>query len=489
MPIRPDPQLFDRLLAERESDTLEFKGGGWWDPDAVGRYASALANSARLAGQGSGALVWGVADDRTIQGTKLDTRTIVVKGQPLEFWLKGRLQPEGTGFAFHVGEKDGARLIALVVDAADRVPVKYEQTAYIRIGSATPALHDHPDKERALMEALTKTSFESDPAREYATADDVFDLLEVRGALELLGVVTNGAPTRSFMLNQLERRNLIAAVPGGRWTVSNVAAILFARDLAAFGREYERKVARIVFYAGNDRVRTNFEQKGTRGYAIGFEGMIGYLESNLPRSEELTGALRRETLTYPSLAIRELAANALIHQDLTVRGAGPMIEVFDGRIEITNPGAPLVAVDRLIDEPPRSRNEHIASLMRQIGVCEERGSGVDKVIASAEIFQLPPPDFAIKTEAFVATLYGPRDYGEMSPEERVRAAYQHACLHWVSGRGPITNATLRERFGLAPNRAAQISRLLGEALGYGAIKAADPTNQSRAHAAYVPYWA
>ena len=80
--------------------------------------------------------------------------------------------------------------------------------------------------------------------------------------------------------------------------------------------------------------------------------------------------------------LRELVANALIHQDFFIGGTGPMVEVFADRMEITNPGAPLVEPERFLDTPPRSRNEILASMMRRVGVCEERGSGIDKVVLS-----------------------------------------------------------------------------------------------------------
>jgi predicted HTH transcriptional regulator len=93
--------------------------------------------------------------------------------------------------------------------------------------------------------------------------------------------------------------------------------------------------------------------------------------------------------------VRELVANALIHQDFSLSGAGPMVEIFDGRIEITNPGEPLVDTDRFLDSPPTSRNEGLASLMRRFRICEERGSGIDKVVAQLELYQLPPPVFEV----------------------------------------------------------------------------------------------
>ena len=192
---------------------------------------------------------------------------------------------------------------------------------------------------------------------------------------------------------------------------------------------------------------------------------------------------------YPLEALRELIANALIHQDLSVTGAGPMIEVFASRLEVSNPGVPLIDIDRLLDEPPRTRNERVARLMRQMRFCEERGSGIDRVVGLAEIFQLPAPDFAIRGQSFVATLLTPRSFAEMSLDERARACYQHACLRWVAGRNTTTNATLRERFGLPASRAAQITKVLKEAVERRALRDADPKNRSRAQSAYLPYWA
>jgi predicted HTH transcriptional regulator len=123
-----------------------------------------------------------------------------------------------------------------------------------------------------------------------------------------------------------------------------------------------------------------------------------------------------------------------------------------------------------------------------MGFCEERGSGIDKIIASAEDFQLPPPEFTVKTQSFVATVFAPRSYRQMSLEERVRACYQHACLLWVSGQESVTNSTLRQRFGLPSSQSSYISRLFSEALERRVIKPA-PGSGARAKAAYVPYWA
>ena len=125
-------------------------------------------------------------------------------------------------------------------------------------------------------------------------------------------------------------------------------------------------------------------QDGQRGYASGFKGLIDYIEALLPRNEHIGTAFRTEAALFPPIAIRELVANALIHQDMTVTGSGPLIELFSDRLEITNPGVPLINPDRFIDLPPRSRNESLAALMRRMRICEEQGTGIDKVIAAVE---------------------------------------------------------------------------------------------------------
>ena len=187
---------------------------------------------------------------------------------------------------------------------------------------------------------------------------------------------------------------------------------------------------------------------------------------------------------FPDIAIRELIANALIHQDMTISGAGPLIELFDTRIEITNPGGSLVKTDRMIDLPPRSRNEALASLMRRMGMCEEQGTGLDKVIISVEINQLPPPKFQEIEGTMRVVLFSPRPFAEMSVMDRVRACYQHSIIKYLEGKR-MKNASLCERFGIEKKNAAQASLVIKKAIEEGVIKVADP---DRPRAGYEPWW-
>lgn len=280
---------------------------------------------------------------------------------------------------------------------------------------------------------------------------------------------------------------MIRAGTGGRWDVTKLGGLLLARKLADFGT-IERRAIRVITYRGAGRTDAITERVVTRGYAVGFEELIKYVNDQLPRNEEIGMALRREARVYPELAIRELVANALIHQDLSLRGVGPTVEVFADRIEITNPGKPLIDTLRFIDEPPISRNEALAAFMRRVNICEERGSGIDKVISESELYQLPAPEFRVTEHHTVAILYAPRKMRQMSRSDRIRACYQHAALQFVSGK-VMTNASLRGRLGIEERNYAMASRVIADAVSEGLVKPRDPASVSKKHASYVPFWA
>ena len=165
-----------------------------------------------------------------------------------------------------------------------------------------------------------------------------------------------------------------------------------------------------------------------------------------------------------------------------------MIEIFSDRMEITNPDIPLIETERFLDSPPKSRNESPASLMRRIGVCEERESGIDKVVFETEFNQLSAPLFETVEDHTHAVLFGPKTYAEMDQNDRIRACYLHACLKRVN-HSYLTNASLRERFGIKEKNRSMVSRIIRDTLGTRLIKPADPESDSRRLARYLPFWA
>jgi predicted HTH transcriptional regulator len=290
---------------------------------------------------------------------------------------------------------------------------------------------------------------------------------------------------KAGVLERLEADCLVVRDVGGAWNITNLGAILFANDITLFDASLARKAVRFVAYAGKGKADpVTHRRDETLGYGSGFEGLIGFMNGLLPTNEHIGAALRETRPLFPEIAIRELVANALIHQDMTISGAGPQVELFSDRIEITNPGRSLLPPDRMIDLPPRSRNEMLASLMRRMGICEEQGSGLDKVITSIELYQMPPLKLQAEEGSTQAILYGPRSFAGMNRSERVQACYQHAVLKWLSG-DKMRNVTLCGRFGIDKRNAAQVSQVLNDALKQGLIKVADPEHPK---SGYWPWW-
>ena len=467
----------------RETEWVEFKHNNY-DPEQIGEYISALANAAALLGKVHAYLVWGVDDNiHEVVGTAFDPASTRVGNEELESWLLRLLNPK-INFRFHPLQMDGKALVLLEICAAFRHPVRFKGTEYIRVGSYKKKLKDFPEKERELWRVFDRTPFEREIAAENLAADEVLKLLDYPAYFELLSLPLPEG--RDGILTAMAADEMLASGKGGNWHITNLGAVLFAKRLADF-RPLRRKAVRVVLYKGGSRVETIREQEGTKGYAAGFEGLIGFVANLLPSNEVIGQALRKEVPMFPELAIRELVANAVIHQDFHASGTGPIVEIFSNRMEITNPGLPLVKTDRFLDSPPKSRNEALASFMRRIGVCEERGSGVDKVVFQTELYQLPAPLFETTDEHTRAVLFAHREFREMDKADRIRACYLHACLRYVQ-RDVMTNTTLRERFGIEEKNSSMASRIIRDGIESGLIRCHDETVGSKARK-YLPWWA
>lgn len=466
-----------------ETEWVEFKQNRA-EPDEIGEYISALANSAALLGKVNAYLVWGVDNEsHDIIGTTFKPGSKKIGNEELESWLLRLLTPK-INFSFDEIMIDHRRVVILEIKAAFRHPVRFKQQEFVRVGSYKKKLNDYPEKERLLWRVFDKAPFEKNIAKDHITSEDVLKLIDYPAYFDLLELPLPDG--RSAILDALASDELIIKCQAGGWSITNLGAILFAKKLDTFPG-LQRNALRVIHYDGCGRFKTLREKTGNKGYASEFVGLIDYLISLIPTNEVIGQALRRTVPMFPYIAVRELVANSLIHQDFSVTGAGPMVEIFDDRMEITNPGKPLVDTLRFVDTPPKSRNEALASMMRRFRICEERGSGIDKVVDQVELYQLPAPSFEAPGDFTRAVIFAHRPLAEMDKADRIRACYLHACLKWVM-RDYLTNASLRKRFGVEKKNKASISRYIREAVEDGVIKPYDERASKRLMK-YVPFWA
>ena len=476
-------KIIDRLLKlPKECEWAEFKLN-FKSEEEIGKNISALNNGACLQNEQYGYLVFGI-DDSTLlpAGTTFKPSLHKVGNEELEHWLLQHLSPRIEVSIFETIYQN--KLISLFqIQSAYGQPTCFSYHDYIRVGSITRALKDFPEKEKKIWTKGPKQFYEKAIAYQAGSAEEIVSLLDTQCYFDLLKIPYPS--TRSSVVEKFESEKFIKSNSQG-YAITNLGALLFAKDIQNFDA-VKRKAFRVIQYSGKNKIKTLKDQEGKYGYAVGFEGLINYINSLLPSNEVIGRALRDTVSMYPEIAIRELVANALIHQDFDERGTGPMAEIFSDRIEISNPGLPLITPNRFIDEY-QSRNEDLASIMRRFGMCEEKGSGIDKVISNIELFQLPALDIQAQEKHTKVILYAYQKFSEMDKKDRIRACYQHACLKFVSNE-KMTNQTLRERLGIDEKNYPMVSRIFKETLEAGMIKESNPDNISKKLSSYIPIWA
>ncbi len=453
-----------------EHQRLEFKEAKQqYDFKKLCQYGVALAN------EGGGLLLLGISDQppREVVGSRACPNP-VAQSQKLFEALGFRIDIE------EVEHSDG-RVVVFQVPSRPSGTAYHLDGAYLmRSGEALV-----PMSEDQLRRIFTegKPDWVEEHSRSGMTDQDVVEVLDTQTFFELLKAPY---PTsRDGVISRLMDERLLDRNDDG-FAIRRLGALLLAKSLDDFP-DLARKAPRVVVYGGTSKLETRIDQIGAKGYAIGFQGLIRFILGQLPQHEVIQDGLRKKVSMVPEIALRELIANALIHQDLNMNGASVMAEVYSNRIEISNPGEPIVPVARFIDGY-QSRNERLAGIMRRMGICEEKSSGIDRVIQTAEMFQLPAPDFQVGHRRTIVIVDGPKSFDNMDRDDRIRACYQHCSLKRVM-REAMTNQSLRERFDLPESKTAIVSQVIAASIEAGQVKIDLRVGTSRKFARYLPYWA
>lgn len=334
-----------RLMAlPRETEGLEFKEAKkQYDFSQLYRYCVAIAN------EGGGRLILGVSDERPrrVVGTEAFRNPNEAQSRILDK-LGFRVSVE------EVADPDGRILIFHIPSRPTGSAYQLDGAYLMRCGENTTAMTE--DRLRAIFDE-GKPDWLSELACTDLASADVVRLLDTQSYFDLMKLPYPAR--RSAVLDRLERDHVIVKQTDA-YAVTNFGAILFAKKLDDFG-DLGRKAPRVIVYEGTSKLKTRLEQPGAKGYAVGFQGLVDFIIAQTPTNEVIERAIRQQTKMFPDIAIRELVANALIHQDFRESGTSVVIEVYSDRIEISNPGRPFIPPERFIDEY-QSRNERLADL-------------------------------------------------------------------------------------------------------------------------------
>ncbi|MDR1202885.1 MAG: putative DNA binding domain-containing protein [Tannerellaceae bacterium] len=396
-----------------ERNEIDWKSGLSSKTDRLAQHLCAFSNL-----EGGGFLVYGVNDDASLFSVTKEQNDEIIKklGNIARHNLRPSVALEHATLDFN-----GNALLFI------HIPGNTEKPVYMRNGtiydsyrrSAGQTVKMNRQEVKQLIAESQGLLFHEQTALTDVTADEVLRLLDYDCYFQL--AKRNLPESKTAILETLANEDFIIR-KGENWNISNLGALLFARDLTKFkGLQY--KTLRIIIYTGKGRIDAHPELDFKEGYACGFEHFIQFIMERT--SVEVIEKVFRETKSvYPERTVRELLANSLIHQDLWQSGTHIMVEIFPDRIEMTSPGTPLVDINRFIDTPPKSRNEKIAILMHNFDLCELRGSGIDRAIEAVEKAILPAPKF-IKGDFYTkVVIYPKKTFADMSKDDRIRAFVQ-----------------------------------------------------------------
>ncbi len=379
-----EQQLLE-LIQQGEGQRLEFKSS----------YVKDIPNEiCALANADGGILLIGVADDGTIKGydynnTKASSlqNSLDKIDPPLALNIEKVLVKGKIVVAIHCPGPKGEKRVYTI-----------SGNIYIRKGPNTQKLTSTNEITQLLQhanaihfdEAIT-SNFEYPKQFSERNYDQFLELSDInKSGHDPLTILSN--------LNLVTEDN----------TFKNAAVLLFGRDLQ---RLFDHAKIRVVQFRGTNKVNIHNDQPISGTVYEQFHNCIHYLKTVLNTSYIIEDAgPRKELLEIPEAVLREALVNALAHRSYYDNGACIMVEIYDDRVEITNPGGlvPSISPDEF-GKRSASRNPLLFSMFQRMRLVEQVGSGIERMRQAMTDQGLPEPQFSYDG-MFIVKLFRPVEF-------------------------------------------------------------------------------
>ena len=304
--------IIEKLIKNNaETPTIEVKVNRL-EIDKLGQTISAISNSCLLEGENFGYIIFGIEDNSwKIKGTNERLADFKIGGQQAELYLTTLLQPD-IKFEFYDNvEVEGKSLNVIKIPSATHTPVSYKKEIYIRIGSNNKLAKEFSEKMRELWSITSGFNYEKTIVKRNVKLENIFELLDYPTYKKIKNWdKENLEKDINFIINAMLEDDFLEKVENG-YNIKAIAALLLAKSLKSFN--LERKGVRVILYNGDTKSSISKQFEGDKGYGVGFENLIKTIQVNLPVEERAVGGVMRTFEFYPSLIIRELVANAIIH--------------------------------------------------------------------------------------------------------------------------------------------------------------------------------
>ncbi len=381
------------LLEEGEGYSLEFKESVNTD---LAKELVAFANAS------GGRILIGVNDAGHVVGCDISNKAL---SQIQDAALS--CDPE---VAIHVEKLSSPKILVIHVPEGANRPHRCAKGFYLRNGASSQKMSTADIT--AFIRAEGKIRFD-EQLRLDLDWKEALDENRLRHFLKLSGI-----QPKKDLANLL--LNLGAGdFKDGTFYLNQTGVLFFAKEPTA--RLFHVSVVCALF-KGTAKAYILDRKELTGSLLENVEEALVFLKKHLKLRWEITAesARRKEILELPEVALREAVINAVCHRDYLEQGAQVMVEIFDDRVEIHNPGGlPRGLPPNDFGKRSVCRNPLIASLLLRCNYIEKMGTGIERIRNAVRDAECPPVNIRFNT---FFTLEFPRptdaaESGDMVPIE------------------------------------------------------------------------
>jgi ATP-dependent DNA helicase RecG len=372
------------LITRPEGKTLEFKR------DLSGR-RNVLRTFSAFSNTAGGTLVFGIEDSGAMAGIQ----DVLAFEQQLASIVSDGITPRIVPDIDIVSWR-GLQLVIVTVYPGPSRPYHVtaegsESGVYVRVGSTNRVADAELRAE--LARVVRGESYDEQPLPD-------LDLT----ALDMLAVTAAFAPIRP--IGSADAQSLGLATRDGRRTVPTVGGVLlFGADRTASFPDAWLQAGR---FRGDSKAHIVDSADIVVSLPATVDEAIAFVKRTISLEMRIEGVRRTERWQFPLLAVREALVNAVVHADYSQTGAPLRVAVYDDRLEIENPGLlmPGLTIEDVLSGVSRLRNRVIGRVFRELGLIEQWGSGVGRMIDACRNAGLPDPRLEEVGGRFRVTIFG-----------------------------------------------------------------------------------
>lgn len=421
------PEKLKALIKQGEGYHLEFKQS---IPSKASDLAEEICAFANAAG---GILLIGVDDKGTITGVELDNT-----GKSRLHNILNTIDPRLEVTITEVGV-NGKIVLCLECQPGTKKPYTVSGSIIVRNGPNSEKIIT-AQSMREFFQQSDSIFFDEAVCKDFKYPDDFNSAL----FKELLTVAGIGSALSEQTI--LENLKLIVQTQ----QLKNGGVLLFAKDPQQF---YEQAIIRCVLFKGTNKTIILDNKVFIGDLVLQYKGALDYLRQKLNLNYIINdGGPRKEVLEIPEAAFREALINALCHRNYYEKGAVTAVEIFDDRVEISNPGGLVQSIARNeFGTRSLSRNPLIFGIFQRIDLVEKVGSGINRMRTEMQMAGLPAPVFSLEG-MFTVRFYRPVEFEQWLTHWKDKLSItQVSILQHIHANNKITKQTLAMLVQLSPS--------------------------------------